>query len=91
MIITKKEYSPVLYDVMKFIADGKISELATIQFQRQQNLVADEIGLSYAQNVGLLEIFEFCEKKSIDNESVHQLFSALKNNVQNIKRLYGLS
>ena len=62
MIIKKEEYNPVLLDVMKFIADGKISELARLQFQKQQNLVAKNIGLSYVQDVGLLDIFEFANK-----------------------------
>jgi hypothetical protein len=91
MIIKKEEYNPVLLDVMKFIADGKISELARLQFQKQQNLVAKNIGLSYVQDVGLLDIFEFCEQNNIDDESVQLLFSALKETIRNIKSLYGLS
>lgn len=91
MIIKKEEYNPVLLDVMKFIADGKISELARLQFQKQQNLVAKNIGLSYVQDVSLLDIFEFCEQNNIDDESVQLLFSALKETIRNIKSLYGLS
>lgn len=91
MIIKKEEYNPVLLDVMKFIADGKISELARLQFQKQQNLVAKNIGLSYVQDVGLLDIFEFCEQNNIDDESVQLLFSELKETIRNIKSLYGLS
>lgn len=91
MIIKKEEYNPVLLDVMKFIADGKISELARLQFQKQQNLVAKNIGLSYVQDVGLLDIFKFCEQNNIDDESVQLLFSALKETIRNIKSLYGLS
>ena len=91
MIIKKEEYNPVLLDVMKFIADGKISELARLQFQKQQNLVAKNIGLSYVQDVGLLDIFEFCEQNNIDDDSVQLLFSALKETIRNIKSLYGLS
>lgn len=91
MIIKKEEYNPILIDVMKFIADGKISEPARLQFQKQQNLVAKNIGLSYVQDVGLLDIFEFCEQNNIDDESVQLLFSALKETIRNIKSLYGLS
>lgn len=91
MIIKNKEYVPVLVDVMKFISDGKISEPAQLQFQKQQNLVAKNIGLSYVQDVGLLDIFEFCEQNNIDDESVQLLFSALKETIRNIKSLYGLS
>lgn len=91
MIIKKEEYNPVLLDVMKFIADGKISEPALLQFQKQQNLVAKNIGLSYVQDVGLLDIFEFYEQNNIDDESVQLLFSALKETIRNIKSLYGLS
>lgn len=88
MIIARKEYIPVVVDVMNFIAVGKIPEPARLQFQRQQNLVADEIGLSYAENAGLLDIFEFCEQNNIDNESVHSLLSSLKYQVQYVKDLY---
>ena len=91
MVISSKEFQPVLADVMKFIADGKIPEPACEQFQKQQNQVADELGLEYKNNnIGLYEIFDYCEKKNIDNESVNLLFSALKDNNQNIKNLYGL-
>lgn len=91
MIIKKEEYNSVLLDVMKFIADGKISESARLQFQKQQNLVAKNIGLSYVQDVGLLDIFKFCEQNNIDDESVQLLFSELKETIRNIKSLYGLS
>ena len=69
---------------------GKIPEPACEQFQKQQNQVADELGLEYKNNIGLYEIFDYCEKNNIDNESVNLLFSALKYNNQNIKNLYGL-
>lgn len=90
MVISSKEFQPVLADVMKFIADGKIPEPAYLQFQKQQNQVADELGIEYQNNIGLYEIFDYCEKNNIDNESVNLLFSALKYNNQNIKNLYGL-
>lgn len=90
MVISSKEFQPVLADVIKFIADGKIPEPACKQFQKQQNQVADELGLEYKNNIGLYEIFDYCEKNNIDNESVNLLFSALKYNNQNIKNLYGL-
>ncbi len=50
----------------------------------------DELGIAYENNIGLYEIFDYCEKNNIDNESVNLLFSALKYNNQNIKNLYGL-
>lgn len=90
MVISSKEFQPVLADVIKFIADGKIPEPACQQFQKQQNQVADELGIEYKNNIGLYEIFDYCEKNNIDNESVNLLFSALKYNNQNIKNLYGL-
>lgn len=90
MVISSKEFQPVLVDVMKFIADSKIPEPACEQFQMQQNQVADELGIEYQNNIGLYEIFDYCEKNNIDNESVNLLFSALKYNNQNIKNLYGL-
>ena len=90
MVISSKEFQPVLADVIKFIADGKIPEPACEQFQNQQNQVADELGIEYKNNIGLYEIFDYCEKNNIDNESVNLLFSALKYNNQNIKNLYGL-
>lgn len=90
MVISSKEFQPVLVDVMKFIADGKIPKPACEQFQKQQNQVADELGIEYQNNIGLYEIFDYCEKNNIDNESVNLLFSALKYNNQNIKNLYGL-
>jgi hypothetical protein len=90
MVISSKEFQPVLADVMKFIADGKIPEPVCEQFQKQQNQVADELGIEYQNNIGLYEIFDYCEKNNIDNESVNLLFSALKYNNQNIKNLYGL-
>jgi hypothetical protein len=90
MVISSKEFQPVLADVIKFIADGKIPAPACEQFQKQQNQVADELGLEYKNNIGLYEIFDYCEKNNIDNESVNLLFSALKYNNQNIENLYGL-
>lgn len=90
MIISSAEFQSVLVDVMKFISDGKLPESAQLQFQNTQNLVADEIGMSYQTNAGLFDIFDFCEKNNIDNDSVQRLFSALKNNNANIKRLYEL-
>ncbi|MFB4007086.1 hypothetical protein ACE1RT_05945, partial [Streptococcus pneumoniae] len=75
---------------MNFISSGKIPEPAYLQFQKQQNQVADELGIEYQNNIGLYEIFDYCEKNNIDNESVNLLFSALKYNNQNIKNLYGL-
>lgn len=90
MVILSKEFQPVLADVINFIEDGKIPEPACQQFQKQQNQVADELGIAYENNIGLYEIFDYCEKNNIDNESVNLLFSALKYNNQNIKNLYGL-
>ena len=50
MVISSKEFQPVLADVIKFIADGKIPEPACEQFQNQQNQVADELGIEYKNN-----------------------------------------
>ena len=90
MVISSKEFQPVLVDYMNFISSGKIPEPAYLQFQNQQNQVADELGIEYQNNIGLYEIFDYCEKNNIDNESVNLLFNALKYNNQNIKNLYGL-
>lgn len=90
MVIPSKEFQPVLVDYMNFISSSKIPEPAYLQFQKQQNQVADELGIEYQNNIGLYEIFDYCEKNNIDNESVNLLFSALKYNNQNIKNLYGL-
>lgn len=90
MVISNKEFQPVLAEVSRFIGDGKLPEPARIHFQIQQNLVADEIGMPYVGNAGLYDIFDYCEQNNIDNESVQLLLSALKNNNQNIKRIYGL-
>ena len=90
MVISSKEFQPVLVDVMKFIADSKIPEPACEQFQRQQNQVADELGIEYQNNSGLYEMVDYGEKNNIENEAVNWLFSALKYNNQNIKNLYGL-
>ncbi len=90
MVISSKEFHQVLADYSNFIASGKIPEAAYLQFQNQQNQVADELGIAYENQIGLFEIFDYCEKNDIDNESVNLLFSALKYNNQNIKNLYGL-
>lgn len=89
-MISRKEFHQVLADYSNFIASGKIPEPAFLQFQNQQNQVADELGIKYENNIGLYEIFDYCEKNNIDNESVNLLFSALKYNNQNIKNSYGL-
>lgn len=90
MVISSKEFQPVIVDYMNFISSGKIPEQVYLQFQNQQNQVVDELGIQYQNNISLYEIFDYCAKNNIDNESVNSLFSALKCNNQNIKNLYGL-
>lgn len=89
MVISRDEFVPVINDVSKFIVQGKIPESACLQFQKQQNQVADELGIEYKNHIGLYDLFDYCEKNNIDNESVNLLFSALKNNNQNIKNWRG--
>ena len=90
MVFPSKEFQPVLVDYMNFISSGKIPEPAYLQFQKQQNQVADELGIEYQNNIGLYEIFDYCEKNNIDTATVNLLFSALKYHNQNNKNLYGL-
>ena len=89
MVISRDEFQPVINDFSKFVVEGKIPEVARLQFQKQQNQVADGLGIEYKNHIGLYDIFDYCETNNIDNESVNLLFSALKNNNQNVKNWYG--
>jgi hypothetical protein len=89
MVISRDEFQPVINDFSKFVVEGKIPELASVMFQKQQNQVADELGIGYKNDIGLYDLFDYCETNNIDNESVNLLFSALKNNNQNVKNWYG--
>ncbi len=34
-----------------------------VSSSKQQNQVADELGIAYENNIGLYEIFDYCEKQ----------------------------